>query len=259
MQTLLGGGSSGAGGSSGGNGGGGGGNNIDENDGATYLYVTFGEGRTSPMLGIGVNGTVTVDWGDGTDPDVLEGISENTVQWTPKHTYDKPGDYVIRLTVDGEARIFGNSTSNQGAYILRNSTGTDATNGVYQYAIKRIVVGSNVDGCNNYAYGACRLFSIKFLTDKMLMIGVNSLSYNKLLSVLEIPASVTDIMTGAFNGCTGMAYYDFTSCTSVPALGGTNAFTGIPADCEIRVPAALYDEWIAATNWATYASYIKAY
>ena len=45
---------------------------------------------------------------------------------------------------------------------------------------------------------------------------------------------------------------------SAPTLSNTNAFTDIPADCEIRVPAALYDEWIAATNWSTYASKIVA-
>jgi hypothetical protein len=55
-----------------------------------------------------------------------------------------------------------------------------------------------------------------------------------------------------------MKFYDFTSHTSVPTLANSNAFQGIPADCEIRVPAALYDEWIAATNWSTYASRIVA-
>ena len=53
-----------------------------------------------------------------------------------------------------------------------------------------------------------------------------------------------------------MSVYDFTKCTAVPALSNANAFSGIPADCEIRVPAALYDEWIAATNWSTYAANI---
>ena len=60
-----------------------------------------------------------------------------------------------------------------------------------------------------------------------------------------------------FNGNTSMKYYDFTSHTSVPSLG-INAFSNIPSDCEIRVPAALYDEWVAATNWSTYASNIVA-
>ena len=50
--------------------------------------------------------------------------------------------------------------------------------------------------------------------------------------------------------------YDFTRHTAVPTLSNTNAFNNISADCEIRVPAALADEWKAATNWSTYASYI---
>ena len=53
-----------------------------------------------------------------------------------------------------------------------------------------------------------------------------------------------------------MKYYDFSTHTSVPTLSNTNAFTDIPADCEIRVPAALYDSWKSATNWSTYASKI---
>jgi hypothetical protein len=61
-----------------------------------------------------------------------------------------------------------------------------------------------------------------------------------------------------FNNCTGMAFYDFTSHTSVPTLSNISAFSGIPSDCEIRVPAVLYDEWIAATNWSAYASKIVA-
>jgi hypothetical protein len=55
-----------------------------------------------------------------------------------------------------------------------------------------------------------------------------------------------------------MAMYDFTSHTSVPTLSNTDAFSGIPSDCVIKVPVALYDEWSTATNWSTYASQIVA-
>ena len=55
-----------------------------------------------------------------------------------------------------------------------------------------------------------------------------------------------------------MKFYDFTSQTAVPTLKNTNAFASIPSDCEIRVPAALYDEWIAATNWSSLADNIVA-
>lgn len=61
-----------------------------------------------------------------------------------------------------------------------------------------------------------------------------------------------------FADCTSVLEYDFTNCTSVPTLSNVNAFNGINAICKIYVPAALYDTWIAATNWSTYASYIVA-
>lgn len=76
------------------------------------------------------------------------------------------------------------------------------------------------------------------------------------LAQITLPSGVTSINADAFYNCYGMAFYDFTACTAVPTLSNKNAFNGIPADCEIRVPAALADEWKAATNWATYANYI---
>jgi hypothetical protein len=73
-----------------------------------------------------------------------------------------------------------------------------------------------------------------------------------------IPNSVTSIASSAFFNNAGVIYYDFTNHTAVPTLSSINAFQSIAADCEIRVPAALHDEWIAATNWTSYASKIVA-
>jgi hypothetical protein len=53
-----------------------------------------------------------------------------------------------------------------------------------------------------------------------------------------------------------MSYYDFRALTAVPTLVSGYAFTDIPSDCKIVVPDALYDEWVAATNWSSFASYI---
>ena len=78
------------------------------------------------------------------------------------------------------------------------------------------------------------------------------------LANATIPDGVTSIDSSAFYNCYGMRYYDFSACTSVPALSNTNAFKNIPSDCQMLIPAALYDEWSTATNWATYASYMVA-
>jgi hypothetical protein len=76
------------------------------------------------------------------------------------------------------------------------------------------------------------------------------------LTSITIPGSVTELVVGAFTGCYSVGFYDFTHHTFVPTLNNTGVFNDIAADCEIRVPAALVDEWKAAANWSTYASKI---
>lgn len=57
--------------------------------------------------------------------------------------------------------------------------------------------------------------------------------------------------TGAVNGCTSLELLDLSNCISVPTLINTSTFTNVPTTCEIRVPSALYNSWITATNWST--------
>ncbi len=271
-------------------------------DGNTHIWITLHEGRTSPMLGVCPKGTVTVDWGDGTDPDVLTGTSVTTVKWTPTHEYASAGSYVISLTVDGEMGFYGYSASNQYSAILRHSSDADGRNRVYQNAVNKLEIGDSVTSIGRNAFSYC--YSLASITipdsvtnidsnafqactaltsitipdsvtsigssafqncsiltsitipDSVTSIAATAFSYCYSLASITIPDSVTNIESSAFYNCNGIRYYDFTSHTAVPTLSNTNAFNGIAADCEIRVPAALYDEWKAATNWATYAGNI---
>ncbi len=67
---------------------------------------------------------------------------------------------------------------------------------------------------------------------------------------------VTRIINAAFKNCTECLVYDFLNCQKCPTLDGTDAFSGINENAKIYVPASLYDEWVAATNWAEFADYI---
>ena len=342
-------------------------------DGKTRIYIRPEEGRTSPRLGVCPNGTVTVDWGDGTTPDTLTGTRTTTVKWTPNHAYAAPGEYVIKLTVDGAMGFYGQSGAigNNSSTILRYSLGFDNRNQVYQSSIQKIEIGNGVTSIGAYAFGNC--YSIASITipngitsvgnyafdhcytlesivipDSVTSIGQYAFSQCGSLASITMPNSVTSIGQSAFylcyslasitipngvtsigqyafyqcyslasitipngvtsigqrsfyqcnslasitipNGvisigqyafyacgslasittpesitsigaftfgnCYGAAFYDFTAYTTVPTLENTNAFTNIPADCQIRVPAALVDKWKAATNWSTYASHI---
>lgn len=75
---------------------------------------------------------------------------------------------------------------------------------------------------------------------------------NKLKYISPIPPSLNYIGQQAF-AYTILKYLDCRRCVSIPTLGGTAAF---PSGIIIVVPDTLYDEWIVATNWATYADII---
>ena len=271
-------------------------------DGKTRIYISLQDGRTSPMLGCCPNGTVTVDWGDGSATEALTGTSVSTVKWTSNHQYTNPGDYVITLTVDGSMGFYGDNSSNAYSGVLRFSSESEVRNRVYQDLVTKIEIGNGVMYIGTYAFSNCHslasimipdgvtnigayvfsnchsLTSIMIpdgvttignyefqycysLTSIMIPDGVTSIGSNAFrdcysLTSIMIPDGVTSIGSNAFNGCYGVRYYDFSRHTSVPTLSASNAFSDIPADCEIRVPAALADEWKAATNWSTYASQI---
>ena len=317
-------------------------------DGKTRIYIRLEEGRTSPMLGVCPNGTVTVDWGDGTTPDTLTGTSTRTVKWTPTHAYASPGEYVIKLTVDGTMGFYGDSNVKIGSAILRYSSDSDDRNRTYRNSVKRAEIGTGVTSIGSYAFNYCysiasitipnsvtniegyafnycyslasitipnsvtniggyafnycyslasitipdgitnigasafaACYSLASITipdgitsieisafytcyslaaiaipDGITSIGANAFRSCHSLASITIPDGITSIGANAFRSCYGIAFYDFTSHTSVPTLSSTSAFTDIAADCQIRVPAALVDAWKAATNWSTYADHI---
>ena len=296
-------------------------------DGKTRIYIRLEEGRTSPRLGVCPNGTVTVDWGDGTTPDTLTGTSTTTVKWTPNHVYAAPGEYVIKLTVDGAMGFYGQSgvIGNNSSTILRYSLGFDNRNQVYQSSIQKIEIGNGVTSIGAYAFGNCcsiasitipngitsvgnyafdhcytlesivipdsvtsigqYVFNLCYTLESIVIpdsvtsigdhtfyncyalasitipngvISIGSYTFYNCWSLASIttPESITSIGAFAFGSCYGAAFYDFTAYTTVPTLSNTNAFTGIAADCQIRVPATLVDTWKAATNWSTYADHI---
>ena len=268
-------------------------------DGTTRIYITLIEGLTSPDLSVGLNGTAVIDWGDNSETQTISGTATHLSSYI-RHDYSKPGDYVIRLKVEGTIRFMGSSSYGG---ILITSSESQSLAGQYHNTLRKLEIGSDVDMLSSYSFQGMNNLEIITIPNGLISIDSSTFAYCYSLKSLIIPNSVTSIgspsfsalyslksliipnsvtsMKGTVSNCYsletftipnsvtsigGSAFYnnynirlyDFTHHTSVPTLENTNAFSGIMPDCEIRVPAALYDEWIAATNWATYASYIKA-
>ena len=199
-------------------------------DGATRLHIKIATtGRMTVPLYIGqtVANGVSIDWGDGSAPELLAGTGDRNTT----HTYVETGDYVISLMPDDGCTLsFG---ANSSSYCVMGTIGSNGR--VYCNMLQEVYIGKNVTSIRRNAFNGC---------------------YS--LSSITIPHSVTSIGGGAFGGCYGIRYYDFSACTAVPALSNTEVFSGIPSDCQMLIPAVLYDEWSAATNWVSYASYMVA-
>lgn len=75
------------------------------------------------------------------------------------------------------------------------------------------------------------------------------------LKKIIFPAELQIIGERLFVACYELIICDFRKAKYVPSLADTNFITNRDS-CKIIVPDALYDEWIAATNWATYADRI---
>lgn len=161
------------------------------------------------------------------------------------------------MTSNFSADIFKECISLENVVLATGST--IIPEGTFQYCsgLSSVHIPTGVTSIGKSAFLGCTSLKVMILPSTVNSIEASAFSTCKSLTSLNIPSRVTSIGNYAFSNCTSMEYYDFTSFMSIPTLG-TNAFKNIPSDCEIRVPAALYDKWIAATNWSTYASNIVA-
>ena len=201
-------------------------------DGKTRIYIHLEEGRTSPVLGVCPNGTVDIDWGDGTTHDTLTGSDTSTAVYTSAHSYAAPGDYVIQLTVTGSMGFGSNG-------LLVYTSNSDNRNRVYRNAIRKVELGSGVTSIGNDAFGSCYSLSSITIPDSVTSIGSGAFGSCYSLSSIIIPDGVTSIGVYAFYSCyslssiiipdgvTSIGMYAFYSCYSLSSIVIPDGVTSI--------------------------------
>ena len=202
-------------------------------DGKTRIYIRLEEGRTSPMLGVCPNGTVTVDWGDGTTPATLTGTSTTTVKWTPNHAYAAPGEYVIKLTVNGTMGFYDGSRSIGGGAILLYSSSNDRRNNVYRNSVQKIGIGNSVTSIGASAFDSYSSLASITIPDSVTSIGEYAFSTCYSLASITIPDGVTSIGEYAFSECSSLS--SITIPDSVTSIGG-HAFSTCYSLSSITIP-----------------------
>lgn len=227
-------------------------------DGKTRLYITIPPnsmaGRPPARSDVPLyiqqtvaNG-VTIDWGDGSPTETLDGTGDvNTT-----HRYDEAGDYVITLEpADGCKLGLGAGSS---SYCVMGSTGNNGR--VYCNMLQNVEIGRGVTNIWNNAFYNCYSLASVTIPDSVVYLGGYLFSGCYSLASVTIPDSVTSIDRYAFQSCYGMKEYHLLPATP-PTLSNTNAFNNIPDDCIIYVPAGSLEAYQTATNWSAYADQMQ--
>ena len=135
---------------------------------------------------------------------------------------------------------------------IRTRIGSEVFN--YCYSLTNVVIPKNTSiGVN--AFSNCFSLTNVIFAGSSITIGQEAFVRCYSLTNIVIP-NITNIEPYVFQYCFSLMKYDFSQCSGVPTLSNTNAFSGINRIAKIIVPDSLYDSWVAAANWSTYADYI---
>jgi hypothetical protein len=125
-------------------------------------------------------------------------------------------------------------------------------------AIKWISIPFGTTSIYEYTFYNCQNATFPGIPDTITTIGQYAFYQCRKITTLDMPSGLTSIGNYAFSGCSALTKVSFRNAAKVPSLGGTGVFNNCSSSLKIEVPSALYDTWIAASNWSTYADKIVA-
>ena len=126
----------------------------------------------------------------------------------------------------------------------------------YCYSLASITIPSVVAYIRTGAFQNCTSLANITIPSGVTSIETNTFYGCCSLVNITIPSEVTSIKKSAFQSCYGMAEYHFLPIIP-PTLEATSAFSSIQSDCIIYVPSESLEAYQTATNWSTYASYMR--
>ena len=217
--------------------------------GKTEIDVTFSDPEClSPYLAVCLNGTCTIDWGDGSATETVAGTSYTTLQYAP-HTYPAVGSYTI--TIDGNVGFYSNNSSasilsiksaitskrtySQCITAIRLSETAKINNYAFNdlISVKYITIPDGVTSIGTYAFQNCYALTSITIPDGVTSIGGNAFFSCYALTSITIPDGVTSIGAQTFNYCCALT--SITIPDSVTSIGG-NAFQHCHALTSITIP-----------------------
>ena len=192
-----------------------------------------------------------------------ENAQEKTVEITENGNYEvTPDEGKLLRKVDVNVNVSGGDSASLDAFVDGSLTElhSNATQ-VRKYLCYMNEILTSIDLPNATTIGERAFYSCTALTSVNLpnVTTIDMMVFRSCWNLLSIELpKVTRIGQMAFSTCSECTEYNFSGCTAVPTLESTNAFNSINEEAKIIVPAALYNDWIVATNWVDFADYIVA-
>ncbi len=203
--------------------------------GATELDVKLLDDILELSLSIAINGSVTIDWGDGSATSTATGSSLETLVATT-HTYSEAGEYTISITVNiGEIAIIRDA-NNYTSIIVGD---TDR----HWASLKAVRIGNGVTSISDGAFSACYSLASVTIPSSVTSISDGAFSACYSLTSVTIPSSVTSIGMAAFDSCSSLA--SVTIPSSVTSIG-ESAFGGCSSLASVTIPSSVTSIGMAA-------------
>ena len=229
-------------------------------DGATKLFVTLSDGALTPNLKLGIDGSVDVDWGDGSTHDTMVGTDVDTPVYQ-SHTYSTAGNYVISFSVTGDAKISSGVLvslipNNVDIYALtvkkificgNISIGDDAF--ARHYTLSEIMISNGVDtSIGSYAFYSCSSLKSITIPSGITSIELCAFNYCNNLASVILSDTITDIGDEVFDSCNSLK--SITIPYSITSIGG-RAFYYCTSLTNIIIPYGIEYIYQATFSYCT--------
>ena len=165
--------------------------------GNTEIDCIFPADSLHPYMGLGVKGTVTINWGDGATS-TLTGTATGTIQWTD-HVYASAGSYTVSISATDQFEFQNASSQDCGIF---SNTNTTTNSREYSQCIKAIRIGTGYSS-SNFSYRIRKCINLETFTipSYITNIGENAFAECYRLKSITIPSRVTSIGNSAFSTC----------------------------------------------------------
>ena len=150
------------------------------------------------------------------------GIMEICLADGKKWHYDCKSDALLEPAVNGWIAHCSSISCSSYFDSLRNLMDDDT-------GINSLILEDNVESVGAFVFSACSIRNLK-LSQKLTRIGWEAFAENPMLETITIPASVTNVESGAFRDCTGLRELVIDGDLSRTANWAEDVFTGCPCE-----------------------------